>query len=325
MVRVTVKMALYALLAVSLLAVALFFTAVGEHKQAEDAQNNLEENNFGLLDESIADLSVEEFMEKQKSYIGSYSQLRLRIVALLEGANGSYGIYMEDLVSGAWTGINEREGFVPASLAKVPLSMAIMKKIENGDMSLDQKIETIDSDLDPRYSEIAQNGSGQVYTVKELLTLMLRRSDNTAQAALYRQLSPEEMEEASIAVGIRSISKPEEDVKITPKQYSNIFRSLYFSSYLKRPSSQYLLSVMTNTKFRGVLQAGVPEGVKVAHKIGVWNNEKSYHDCGIVYYPDNPYFLCVMTKNSNPERAEERIISISREAYNFIDASHKED
>ena len=37
-------------------------------------------------------------------------------------------VYYKDLTTGAWIGVNEKEDFIPASLNKVPLMMALYKK-----------------------------------------------------------------------------------------------------------------------------------------------------------------------------------------------------
>lgn len=58
--------------------------------------------------------------------------------------------------------------------------------------------------------------------------------------------------------------------------------------------------MLKDSEFRGGLVAGVPSNIMVAHKFGEskLNNEKQFHDCGIVYFPKNQYLLCVMSRSS---------------------------
>jgi hypothetical protein len=42
---------------------------------------------------------------------------------------------------------------------------------------------------------------------------------------------------------------------------------------------------------------------------------RELHDCGIVYLPDNPYLLCVMTKGNDFAKMEKIIEEISRLSY----------
>jgi len=51
------------------------------------------------------------------------------------------GIFLQDSRSGAWLGMNEKTGFVPASLLKVPVMMAILKKFERGEMTSSPPVE----------------------------------------------------------------------------------------------------------------------------------------------------------------------------------------
>jgi hypothetical protein len=43
-----------------------------------------------------------------------------------------------------------------------------------------------------------------------------------------------------------------------------------------------------------------------------------YSDCGIIYYPDRGYSLCVMVKTDNGSNAIPKIQTISQAVYNFI-------
>jgi hypothetical protein len=85
------------------------------------------------------------------------------------------------------------------------------------------------------------------------------------------------------------------------------------------------MELLTGTDFRYGINAGVPQGITVAHKFG----ERVYvekinsidietdqlHDCGIVYCPKGPYLICIMTKGHNFDTLKSIIKEISRIAY----------
>ncbi|MDO8560151.1 MAG: serine hydrolase [bacterium] len=52
------------------------------------------------------------------------------------------------------------------------------------------------------------------------------------------------------------------------KDYASFFRILYNASYLNREQSERALGLMTKTRFRDGIIAGVPAGRPVAHKFG---------------------------------------------------------
>jgi poly(A) polymerase Pap1 len=84
--------------------------------------------------------------------------------------------------------------------------------------------------------------------------------------------------------------------------------------------SNKALEVLSQTEFDECIHGSVPEGTKVAHKFGERKNgkEQQLHDCGIVYYPQNPYLLCVMTKGKNISELLPIIKHVSKEVYDEV-------
>ena len=112
---------------------------------------NTLENKFELLSPSIAWMEVEDFLSIQKTYIINYRDLKQQVInQLATSPNEKYGFYFEDLNTGVWTGINEKERLKPMSLFKVPIMMIILKKVQEGNLSLDLKIMVRQEDLDGR-------------------------------------------------------------------------------------------------------------------------------------------------------------------------------
>jgi len=107
------------------------------------------------------------------------------------------------------------------------------------------------------------------------------------------------------------------------KDYSSFFRILYNASYLSKEMSSKALKLLTQVNFNKGLVAGLPKGVKIAHKFGergyALNDIKQLHDCGIVYHPRKTYLICVMTKGNKIEDLEYIIQKISKFIYQTVD------
>jgi len=275
---------------------------------------------FGLLSANVAWLDLEDFLEKQKTMTVSYTDMKQSVLGYYDDHNlhGRYSVYFEDLTTGAWMGIDERTGFVPASLLKMPTMIAIMKNVETGDLTLDTVIVLTEDMIDHEFGTLGNNGPGYAITVRELLKYLIRESDNTALWALDSLLTQQEYADARAAIGM-SVPKSLDEAMVSPKAYSNILRALYFSTYLRRTFSQLTLSMMAETDYNSMLPSGVPSSVKVAHKIGFYPDGGSYHDCGIVYAPDKPYILCVMSRDSTMAEANSAIAGISSIVYNHAE------
>ncbi len=79
------------------------------------------------------------------------------------------------------------------------------------------------------------------------------------------------------------------------------------------------------------LQSGVPASIEVADKFGereVFSTDGtlSYlelHDCGIIYVPDSPYVVCVMTRGHDFNSLASIIGDVSKIVYEHIAAQHR--
>jgi beta-lactamase class A len=276
-------------------------------------------NQFSLISPQLAWMDVDSFLQIQKQYAIHYYPLKESIVLELNDSSlkGEYGVYFEDLNTGASIGIDEKKKFFPRSLFKVPVMVTILKKIQEGEITLNTTVYLSKEDLNSESGELFTKGVGYPITVKELLEIMIWDSDNTAMSALANRFKDDAL--YLEVTSIMGLPYPEGGIAIvSPKEYSNIFRSLYFSNYLKRSFSNLALSILLETDFNDQLVSGVPEDIKISHKFGEDAKLKYYHDCGIIYFPEKPYILCVMSKGSTKEEANSVISNISKVVYEYI-------
>lgn len=235
-------------------------------------------------------------------------------------------VYFRLLQSGRWFASNPDQTYAPASLLKVPLMIAYFEVAEKHPAVLSQMIVndgSFDSQELPELEASKRIHDGQAYTVAELIDHMIIDSSNVAMYLLDRSLDQRVLQETYDELEI-----PKPDVNrvdfMTVRAYSFFFRILYSSTYLDRDFSQRALQILTRTNFDGALTAKLPHDTVVAHKFGsridtdVTPPIGELHDCGIVYYPDHPYILCVMTKAYDSEAARAAIADISSTAYNAV-------
>lgn len=272
--------------------------------------------NYQTASTETAWFNVEAFLVEQQRSTLNYAGLKGGLSLIMHNTKGEYALYFEDLNTGSWFGINEDDTFMPFSLLKVPVMIATLKEVELGKVSLDQKIILEPQDIDSNSGDLWQKGVGYDISVRDLLTDLIKHSDNTALLALSRHaVSEQTFTEAKLASGLPSMT---DNTTVSPREYSNMLRGLYFSHYLRKPFSELALILMMDTDFNSQLPAGLPKDVKIAHKVGIYNLEGTYHDCGIIYAKNNPYILCVMSKNTNLEEANTVISQISKIVYDYV-------
>ncbi len=239
-------------------------------------------------------------------------------------------VYYRDLHDGPWFGIDENVVFNPASMLKVPVLMAWLRRAEKDPAVLSQRFIydgrddlTASQQLKPQQSIVA----GRPYTVKELLHYMLNFSDNNATRLLYERMNPAELDQIMDDLNIENRPTAEGNTT-TPHSYSGFFRILYNASYLNREYSEYALQLLSQQDFPQGMVAGVPAGIPVAAKFGEFShgpprNEYQLHEFGIVYHPRQPYVLGIMTMGQDAEKQAEIIREISRITYQAVDMPNR--
>jgi beta-lactamase class A len=264
----------------------------------------------------------------------NYNTLKRNIQTIIDTQINNHkisfaSVYYRDLNNGPWFGINEKEYFSPASLVKVPVMIAYYKLAETDPLILQKKLVNT-RPYDPKEQNIVPEVSlavNQEYTIEELIRRMIVYSDNLAYDLLLDNIDNQKIFNVYRDLGA-DISKASEDPNgniITVTDYASFLRILFNSSYLDKDSSEKALKLLSEVAYKNGLVAGVPKNVLVAHKFGerqyMGTGEKQLHDCGIVYEPQKPYLLCIMTRGNNFENDAALIRSISSTVYKQISSS----
>ncbi len=263
-----------------------------------------------------------------------YIETRNHIIELIEKGKKESGVvnasvYFRDLVHGPVLGVSELEEFAPASLLKLPLAFVYFAAAEDQQGVMAQKINYVGTTTvrEQRILPRVSAEFGKDYSIEELLKMMLVHSDNASYEVLEQFLSdsPGRMTMRTETFQEVGLIDPKDRVEatITVRGYASLFRILFNASYLNVENSEKVLSWLSETEYKAGLVAGVPENVKVAHKFGerfYANDVKELHDCGIIYFPENPYLLCVMTRGSDFAELEKLISEISGTVYQEVDS-----
>jgi beta-lactamase class A len=218
---------------------------------------------YYLLDPGVAEMEMSEYNKLQDTYVQNYARLRENVQKILQLAKGNYSFYFEDLRTGAWVGISERQGYIPASLIKIPVLAATMKKIEEKEINIDDYVEVLPSDIRLGYGSAFIDEVNNI-TVRSLITYICTKSDDTANAVLIRNLSQSEIFSALGGLGL-PIWESADSTTYSPKQVANAFRSLYYASYLRRPYSNFALALLANNEQKSFIKGVLPDNVIVSH------------------------------------------------------------
>jgi beta-lactamase class A len=291
-----------------------------------------------------ADPLIDPIIGMQSSQVDSpdYAELQNQVELYITKQQKSDGLIVAsvkfgDLEKGEGFIVDTEDQYNPASLAKVPIMMAYYEIAENDPSILTQELtysggEDL-NDVEEVRSPI-QLTPGQSYTVEQLVEHMIRYSDNNAAQMLLTNL--ETTNQYSVFTSLLSslgVNLGPSDMatdSLTVESYSIFFRVLYNATYLDRDYSEKALTLLTETDFTQGLDVGVPNEVMIAQKFGegkiagtngvIIANE--LQDCGIVYYPNHPYLLCIMTKGDTLPNLETTIGGISHIVYQDMETRY---
>lgn len=243
---------------------------------------------------------------------------------LKESSVKNISLYFRDLNNWFVFWINERDLFVPASLTKVPTLMAVLKKSENDSLLLNKKIKIKNLNFNfvsyyPPFLTVKNNNE---YSVEDLLNYMIKYSDNWATSALWEILSWYNITYKDVYSDLK-IEFSWDFVEVV--DYSALFRVLFNSSYLNKNLSEYALYVLSQVNFEKWLRKYLPSDIVVSHKFWEFAFDpiiKQLHDCWIIYYPNHPYVLCIMSRWDNYGKLEDVIWNISKYIFDKVNITY---
>lgn len=237
-------------------------------------------------------------------------------------------VYFRLLNSGRWFTINGEEQYSPASLLKIPVMMAYYKQAEENPSILEKRWHIDGTFADKEQESVPVNRkieTGSTYTVDDLIGRMIRESNNEATNVLQSNLSSDYFKKIYDELEVESpYAKPGysgEFMQVT--DYPFFLRVLYNTTYLNEKYSEKALQLLAETTYSKGIPAKLPPDIIVAHKYGYRIEPDlqfaELHDCGIVYFPDHPYLICIMTKGYDSDVLTSTIQDISLLTYKGVD------
>jgi beta-lactamase class A len=254
---------------------------------------------------------------------------KLRSIA--DRSDAIVGIAIKDLRSGEQFLINEKEVFPTASSIKIFILAEVYRQ------AAEEKFKLSDIKPVPASSRVAGSGilsmlgeKSVSMSVRDYCVLMMNLSDNTATNLLIDLVGMKNVNEFAAKNGcpstklqrmmmdVQAAKEGRENIS-SPADFLTILEKLHRGEIVSKQASDDMLSIMKLEK-DGWIRTGVGSGIPVANKGGDIEGIKC--DAGIVYLPDAPYLICVMTKMLlNDSDGGPVITEISRTAFQYLERS----
>ena len=268
----------------------------------------------------------------------STTALRQQIEEISRTTGGPVGVALTLLDGGDVVQINGQQKFPMQSVYKLPIGMAVLQQIDQGNLKLDQKIK-----IDPNeYVRLGMHSPirdkhprGAELSLSEILRLAVSESDGTASDVLMRIAGGAGVvQKYLVDLGIDEIMIVDTEKEIgrsvdiqyrnsaTPEAALALLKVVAEGRGLSAPSHKRLLELMTETP-TGLkrIKGQLPSGTVVAHKTGTGVSgglTRAVNDIGLVTLPDGRLMaiaVFVSDTKLGPEACEAVIAKISRAAW----------
>ena len=266
--------------------------------------------------------------------------LRGEFEKIAPDAKGRVGVAVRLLESGESADLGGDERYPMHSVYKLPIAMAVLRRVDKGELKLDQvvKVERSDFVREGMYSPVRdKNPNGAELTVAELLRYAVSESDGTASDVLLGLAGGPKsvmafLDEIKVS-GVNVVNSEKEIGRDWQTQYENWATpkgavSLLAALQERRglsAESQALLLKLTTESIPGAkrLKGQLPAGTIVAHKTGTGGTRdgvtSATNDIGIITLPDGRHLaVAVFVSDSKADEAtREAVIARIAKAANL--------
>jgi beta-lactamase class A len=239
--------------------------------------------------------------------------LRGTLEGIIRPYEGTVGVSIQNLATGEALSIRGEEKFPSASLIKVSVLVALLDEVRRGTLRLDDPITMIARDRVGGSGVLQHLHGGLGLTVEDAARLMIIISDNTATNLLLDKVPMRTVWAKMDSLGLpatRIHSKTflrgtsvamDSSVRYgvgvtTPDETVRLFALLHQGRAVSPALDSLALAILRGNEDWNKLVRWLPEGAEAAHKSG--DVDQSRNDCGILYGPDAPVALCVMTREN---------------------------
>jgi beta-lactamase class A len=239
------------------------------------------------------------------------------VASIIDKKPGFYSVYYKNLKTGETFGINEKQIGTGASVNKVVIITALYFLDGQGQLSLNDNITVQKEDIqDYGTGSLRYQKPGQSYSMKNLASLSLRQSDNTAAHVLGVRIGVDVLQSLVDSWGLSQTNMQGNTTTVFDME--KLFEDIWNGNFASPSKTQEFLSFLTDSDTEDRLPKALPKNARVYHKTG--DGEGFVHDVGIIDDGENVYFLGVMTSDigNNEDLTKKTIAEVSKKVFDSL-------
>ncbi|MCG8542180.1 MAG: class A beta-lactamase-related serine hydrolase [Clostridia bacterium] len=218
---------------------------------------------------------------------------------------------------------NESIQVPSASTIKIVIMIEAINQTMKGKFSFHDLIDIRNEDR-VEYSIVTELEINR-FTFKDLITLMITVSDNTATNILIDLLGIENINRLARDLNLKDTllqrrmmdfqeAKLGKENYTSPYDMAKTLELIYNKEILNGNMCRLMIDILKKQKDKGMLSRYLPSGIEIAHKTGELENLN--HDIGIIFLEERDYILGVfVTEAKSNLRAKKTIGHVSKMVY----------
>lgn len=247
-------------------------------------------------------------------------ELRDALVAQIEAFDGRVRLCLRCLQSGE-TISYDADGSDPiASMIKLPILIALFRRVAEGALTLDTSITLQESDLIGGAGILRHLSPAREESLHDLAVMMMALSDNVAANALIRVLSIPYINETIAALGMKAtrlhnpidfamLQRDQSALAVgSPEDFVHLLTQLWHRRILTPAACARIIEIMRIQTYTERMNRHLPLSPYIGAAQDVWVASKTGGlrgikvEAGIVKTPQRAWALCVLTCDSPDPR-----------------------
>lgn len=262
------------------------------------------------------------------------ADLEKKLKELAAAHHGGVALYAKNLTTGESVSLDAARPVQTASVIKLPLMLQVFQQVKSGKIKLSAPEVLTKENQVPGSGILSQMDAGLTLTLKDVVTLMMTVSDNTATNMAIDAAGLRPTNEMLARMGLKNTyfykkvyKKTDEPMpadqkvfglgKTTAEEMARVLESIYRCDLGDRELCLQMITIMRNQQYRNMLPRYLETGDSseelsaIADKIGALDDVRN--EVALVYTKRGPVIISIFTydnedKSWTPENKAEMLI-----------------
>lgn len=262
-------------------------------------------------------------------------KLTEQITKLTEEAGGNWAVSLFDLDTADVWERNEHQVFYGASIIKIPIMIAAFAAALRQQIDFHQTRTLRQEDMVAGCGVLQHLTPGTSFTIRDLVTLMIIQSDNTATNMLIDLLSTEKIQQTMKEIGLEQSKfhhkmmlterDPEKLNSITAHEMTGMLKRMHAGRIISPNACSQMLDILKKQQIRHSLPAKLRESDDINDERKQWelanktgNIPGVRHDIGIFYVGKRSLAVSVLSERADDLISLETFGKIGWAIYDFL-------